>query len=78
VPDSIEIPWQVRWARWWWRREARWCLRRGNRACAASAIRYARGVVAHWRATGEIPTPGTPRDLALQYMAGVVPYPADP
>lgn len=82
---GFEIPWQVRYARWWWRREARYHAnasshglydRKWHLGQMREAVRYARNVVPFWRASGNVPWVAVRcRAEAEGRMSGAVPYP---
>jgi len=81
---GFTIPWQVRYVRWWHRREARYhanCKgtrlfdRKWHLGQMRQALRYAANVVPFWRASGKLPLTYPRRALAEAHMSGAVPYP---
>jgi hypothetical protein len=78
-----EIPWEVRYVRWWWYREARWHIsmaRAGlrtahNLVSAQRCRRYAHGTRRQWLHTGKLPPCVLTKSEALKAMRENRPLP---
>ncbi|TAL40958.1 MAG: hypothetical protein EPN91_11850 [Salinibacterium sp.] len=68
---SIEMPWQVRYVRWWLLREARRpAADQADRESRKRSRQYAREIKDRWLATGSVPVAYVSEGEALARMRG--------
>ncbi|MCP3065295.1 hypothetical protein LXT21_41640 [Myxococcus sp. K38C18041901] len=66
--DDIQVPWQVRYRRWWWLRESVLERLGGRRDSAERSRGYAMDAVPWWRRTGQLPPVLCSEGAALKRM----------